>query len=351
MDVAEATRVLEEARAQGVARIQGAATLEELRAAEVAALGRRAPLSRVQRSLGALDEGARRRVGQLTNEVRDALREALARRELALRREADQAVAEEDRIDVSLPGRRPPLGGLHPITLAERRIVDVFTSLGYRVAEGPELETDWYNFEALNFPPDHPARDMQDTLYPDVPGRSDLVLRTHTSPVQIRALEGGAPPVYVVIPGRCFRRDTPDATHTPVFHQVEILAVDEGLSLADMKGTLEEWARAMFGPEQRVRLRPSFFPFVEPGAEVDVSCFVCGGVGCRVCGNGWIELMGAGMVHPVVLENVGIDPERYSGFAAGMGIERVAAVLHGIPDIRLLFEGDLRFLSQFARGA
>ncbi|MGH2722724.1 MAG: phenylalanine--tRNA ligase subunit alpha [Actinomycetota bacterium] len=351
MDAAEAIRTLEEAKAHGLAQIGGAATLEDLRAAEVSVLGRRAPLSRVQRSLGALDEEARRRVGRATNEVRQALRTALAEREAALRREADRAVAEADRIDVSLPGRRPPTGGLHPITLTERRIVDVFISLGYRVAEGPELETDWYNFEALNFPPDHPAREMQDTLYPDLPGHPDLVLRTHTSPVQIRAMEVQGPPIYMVIPGRCFRRDTPDATHTPVFHQVEILAVDESLSLADMKGTLEAWARAMFGPEQRVRLRPSFFPFVEPGAEVDVSCFVCGGPGCRVCGNGWIELMGAGVVHPIVLENVGIDPERYSGFAAGMGIERVAAVLYGIPDIRLLFEGDLRFLSQFARGA
>jgi phenylalanyl-tRNA synthetase alpha chain len=351
MEQAEAMRTLEEARARGLAEISAASTLEELRAVEVSVLGRKAPLSTVQRALGTLGEEARRRVGRATNEVRDALRAGLAEREAALRRDADRAVAETDRIDATLPGRRPPAGGLHPITTTERRIVDVFVSLGYRVAEGPELETDWYNFEALNFPPDHPAREMQDTLYPDLPGRTDLLLRTHTSPVQIRAMEAGPPPHYVAIPGRCFRHDTPDPTHTPVFHQVEILAVDEGLSMAHMKGTLEEWARAMFGPDQRVRLRPSFFPFVEPGAEVDVSCFVCGGAGCRVCGNGWIELMGAGMVHPVVLENVGLDPERYSGFAAGMGVERVAAALYGIPDIRMLFEGDLRFLSQFSRSA
>lgn len=351
MEAEEATRTLEAVRTEGLQRIAGATTLDELQDAEVAVLGRKAPLSRVQRSLGGLEEGDRRRVGQATNEVRQALRDAVAEREAGLRAEAERAVAEADRIDVSLPGRRPPPGGLHPITQTERRIVDVFVSMGYRVGEGPELETDWYNFQALNIPPDHPARTMQDTLYPDLPGGTDLVLRTQTSPVQIRTMESQGPPIYVVAPGRCFRHDVADATHTPVFHQVEILAVDRGLSMADMKGTLEEWARAMFGPAQRVRLRPSFFPFVEPGAEVDVSCFLCGGTGCRVCGNGWIELMGAGMVHPVVLENGGVDPERYSGFAAGMGVERVAAVLHGIPDIRLLYEGDLRFLAQFSQGA
>lgn len=350
MDAPEAVRLLEDARREGLARIEEAATLEDLRQVEIAVFGRRAPLSRVQRSLGEVAGEERPRLGRLTNEVRDGLRAALAEREAALRAEAEQAVAEADRIDVSLPGRRPPLGVLHPLTQTERRIVDVFVSLGYRVSDGPELETDWYNFEALNIPPDHPARTMQDTLYPDLPGHPDLVLRTQTSPVQIRTMEEQPPPIYAVIPGRCYRADVADPTHFPIFHQVEILAVDEGLSLADMKGTLEAWARAMFGPEQRIRLRPSYFPFVEPGAEVDVSCFICGGVGCRVCGTGWIELMGAGMVHPKLFENVGLDPQRYSGFAAGMGIERVAMVLHGIPDIRLLFEGDLRFLSQFAGG-
>ncbi|HEX2032148.1 MAG TPA: phenylalanine--tRNA ligase subunit alpha [Actinomycetota bacterium] len=350
MDAPEAVRLLEDARRDGLARIGEAATLDALREAEVAVFGRRAPLSRVQRSLGEVSGEDRPRIGRLTNEVREALRSALAERQAALRAEAEHAVAEADRIDVSLPGRRPPLGALHPLTRTERRIVDVFVSLGYRVSDGPELETDWYNFEALNIPPDHPARTMQDTLYPDLPAHPELVLRTQTSPVQIRTMESQPPPIYVVIPGRCYRADVADPTHFPIFHQVEILAVDEGLSLADMKGTLEAWARAMFGPEQRIRLRPSYFPFVEPGAEVDVSCFICGGSGCRVCGTGWIELMGAGMVHPRLFENVGLDPERYTGFAAGMGIERVAMVLHGIPDIRLLFEGDLRFLTQFAGG-
>ncbi len=350
MDAAETIRTLEEETARGLEAVAAAARLEDLRAAEVALLGRKAPLSKIQRSLGALSEEDRRTVGRAVNDAFGSLRAALAEREEALRSEGERAMAEGDRIDVTLPGRRGPLGGLHPITQTERAIVDVFVSLGYRVADGPELETDWYNFEALNIPPDHPARTMQDTLYVDLPDQPDLVLRTQTSNMQIRTMESQQPPVYVVCPGRCYRRDVADATHSPIFHQVEILAVDEGLSLADMKGTLEEFARAMFGPGQRVRLRPSYFPFVEPGAEVDVSCFVCGGEGCRVCGGGWIEILGAGMVHPKVLENVGIDSERYTGFAAGLGVERIAMLRHGIPDIRLFFEGDVRFLTQFAGG-
>lgn len=349
MDPTKAIRTLEEARMQGLAAIATAPTFEDLREAEVAALGRKSALARVQRSLGELPDEDRRRMGMAVNDTFEALRSAVAEREAALRAEREHAAAEADRIDVTLPGRRPPAGGLHPITQTERRIVDVFVSLGYRVSEGPEMETDWYNFQALNMPPDHPARTMQDTLYPDVAG--DLVLRTHTSPVQIRTMEAQQPPIYVVIPGRCYRHEVADATHSAVFHQVEILAVDEGLSLADMKGTLEEFARAMFGPEQRVRLRPGYFPFVEPGAEVDVSCFVCGGRGCRVCDAGWIEILGAGMVHPTLFENVGIDPERYTGFAAGLGIDRIAMLRHAVPDIRLFFDGDLRILSQFVLSA
>jgi phenylalanyl-tRNA synthetase alpha chain len=351
MDPADAQRIIQREQSKGLADIAGTGSLQDLREVEVRFLGRKAPLSDVQRAMAGFAPEERPAVGKAINGAFAALRAAIARREQALRAEAEGAVGQADAIDWTLPGRRPPDGGLHIVTQTERRIVDVFTSLGYRVAEGPEMETDWYNFEALNFPPDHPARLMQDTIYPQVPGRDDLVMRTHTSPVQIRTMETLEPPIYVVIPGRCYRRDTPDATHSPVFQQVEILAVDEGLSLADMKGTLEEFARALFGPEQRVRLRPSYFPFVEPGAEVDVSCFLCGGVGCRVCGNGWIEILGAGMVHPVLFENVGIDAERYTGFAAGLGVERVALLRHGIPDIRLFFEGDLRFLSQFVRSA
>ena len=351
MDAAEAMDRLREARAGGLAAIERAGTLDELRAAEVAALGRRAPVSEVQRSLGSVDPADRPEIGRAVNRLFEELREAVTARREALEAEADADVAVSDRIDVTLPGRRPPAGGLHPLTSTTRRVVDAFVGLGDRVSEGPELETEWYNFDALNFPPDHPARLTQDTLYPDVPGRDDLLLRTHTSPVQIRTMEAQAPPIYVVIPGRCYRRDTPDATHLPVFQQVEILAVDQGLTLADMKGTLEAFAKAVFGPDQRVRIYPDYFPFVEPGAGVDVSCFLCGGVGCRVCGSGWIEIMGAGMVHPVLFEHTGIDPERYSGFAAGMGIERIAMLRHGVPDIRMYYEGDVRFLSQLSRSA
>jgi phenylalanyl-tRNA synthetase alpha chain len=233
----------------------------------------------------------------------------------------------------------------------QRELEDIFVGMGYRVVQGPEVEDDWHNFEALNMVPGHPARSMQDTLYVELGDPESVMLRTHTSPVQIRTMEAQEPPIYVVIPGRCYRRDTPDAIHLPVFQQVEILAVDEGLTLADMKGTLEAFARAVFGPEQRVRIYPDYFPFVEPGAGVDVSCFLCGGVGCRVSGAGWIEIMGAGMVHPALFENTGVDPERYSGFAAGVGIERVAMLRQGVPDIRMYYEGDVRFLSQLARSA
>jgi phenylalanyl-tRNA synthetase alpha chain len=230
------------------------------------------------------------------------------------------------------------------------RIVDIFTRMGYRVVEGPEVETAWYNFDALNIPPDHPARTEKDTVYLNVPGHQDLLLRTETSAMQIRTMEHQQPPVYVIAPGRVFRQETPDATHTPVFHQVEGLAVDEGLTFAHMKGTLHTWAREMFGPDIRVRLHPDFFPFVEPGAQMAMTCFVCGGSGvdCRTChGEGWIELMGCGMVHPKVLENVGYDPERYTGYAWGMGVERIAMGLFGVPDIRTFYEGDVRFLEQF----
>jgi phenylalanyl-tRNA synthetase alpha chain len=351
MDVADALRKLDEATSRGLDAIFGASTLDELEVAERSVLGRKGPVSEVQRSLGGLADEDRRRLGLAVNEAFQRVRDAAAERRAALREEAERAVGERDRIDVTLPGRRPPPGGLHPLTQTERRILEAFVGLGYRLVEGPEMETDWYNFESLNIPEDHPARTEQDTLYPDVPGRTDLLLRTQTSNVQVRTMEAQEPPIYVVTLGRCYRRDVPDATHSPVFHQIEILAVDEGLSLADMKGTLEAFARAVFGPEQKVRLRPGYFPFVEPGAEVDVSCFLCGGRGCRVCDEGWIEILGAGMVHPKVLEAGGVDPERYTGFAAGLGIERITMLRNGVPDIRVFFDGDVRVLSQFAGSA
>ena len=333
-------------RALGLA--DAASTLEELQSVEVSVLGRRAPLAGIQRGMGALPEAVRRRVGRRTNEVFAAIREAVATRRQALEAARESALLERDRIDVTLPGRRLRPGSLHPLTVTENRIVDVFTRMGYRVVEGPEVETDWYNFQALNIPPDHPARTEKDTLYLDVPGHPDLLLRTETSAMQIRTMERQDPPVYVVAPGRVYRQDTPDPTHTPVFHQVEGLAVDEGITMAHLKGTLASFARSLFGAESRVRFVPDFFPFVEPGVEFAVSCFVCGGPGCRTCKwEGWIELAGAGMVHPNVLRNVGYDPERYTGFAFGMGIERVAMKVFGIPDIRLFYENDDRFLQQF----
>lgn len=351
MDPQEAVRILERERERGVASIAEADSLDALEAVKVAVLGRRAPWSEVQRSLGTLGHEDRKAVGRLANEVRAELEAALDVRRAALAGADETRLLQADGVDVTLPGRRPRGGSLHPLTIVEYEIIEIFTRMGYRIAEGPEVETDWNNFEALNIPPDHPARTMQDTLYVDVPGRPDLLLRTHTSPVQIRAMEAQQPPVYVVVPGRTYRHETPDATHSPVFHQVEGLAVDEGISFSDLKGTLEAFARAMFGAEQRVRMNPTYFPFVEPGAEVEVSCFKCGGAGCRLCGNGWIEILGAGMVHPKVLENCGYDSERYTGFAFGTGIDRVALLKYGISDIRLLYEGDVRFLEQFQGAA
>jgi phenylalanyl-tRNA synthetase alpha chain len=350
MDPDQALHTLESELRRGLDVIARAESLTDLEATETAVLGRKAPFSEVQRGLGSLDPEDRRRVGQRTNEVRQTLRAALDQRRTALESDRDAALLDRDRIDVTLPGRRPRPGSLHPLAITMDRIVDIFTRMGYRVVEGPEVETPWYNFDALNIPPDHPARTEKDTVYLDVPGAPGLLLRTETSAMQIRTMEQQQPPVYVIAPGRVFRQETPDATHTQVFHQVEGLAVDEGLTFAHMKGTLHAWAREMFGPDVRVRLHPDFFPFVEPGAQMAMTCFVCGGSGvdCRTChGEGWIELMGCGMVHPRVLENVGYDPERYTGYAWGMGVERIAMGLFGIPDIRMFFEGDVRFLRQF----
>ncbi len=337
MDPVVAERILEQEREHGLARIAEAASLEELEAVKVAILGRKAPLSDVQRSLG-----------RRTNEVYADLRSAVASRRTELEEGAGDQTLLADAVDVTLPGRRPRAGSLHPLTIVEDRIVEIFTRMGYRVAEGPEIEDEWHNFEALNIPPDHPARTMKDSLYVDIPG---MLLRTETSAVQIRTMESQDPPVYVIVPGRTYRREAADATHLSVFHQVEGLAVDEGISFADLRGTLEAFAREMFGEGVRVRMIPDYFPFVEPGCQVAVSCFLCDGAGCRVCGNGWLELLGAGMVHPKVLENCGYDPERYTGFAFGMGPERVAMVRFGVNDMRLFVEGDVRFLERFEGAA
>ena len=344
MDPNEAARTLEQELERGRERIAAAGTVEALDEAKIALLGRKAPISAVQSSIGSLPGDARRELGRRTNEAFAELRSALEARRSELEEGAEDELLRADAVDVTLPGRRPRPGSLHPLTLVQERMVEIFTRMGYRVAEGPEIEDEWHNFEALNIPPDHPARTMKDSLYVDVPG---LLLRTETSAVQIRTMESQDPPVYVVVPGRVYRREAVDATHLSVFHQLECLAVDEGLSLADLKGTLEAFAHEMFGPQIQARITPDYFPFVEPGAQMAVSCFVCNGVGCRVCGNGWLEQGGAGMVHPTVLENCGYDAERYTGFAFGLGIERVAMVRYGVNDMRLLVEGDVRFLEQF----
>jgi phenylalanyl-tRNA synthetase alpha chain len=348
MDPTEAARILEQELERGRALIEAARTVEELDEAKTAVLGRKAPIASVQSSLGSLPADARKDLGRRTNEAFADLRSALEARRDELEEGAEDELLRADAADVTLPGRRPRPSSLHPLSLVQDRMVEIFTRMGYRVAEGPEIEDEWHNFEALNIPPDHPARTMKDSLYVDVPG---LLLRTETSAVQIRTMESQEPPVYVVVPGRVYRREAVDATHLSVFHQLECLAVDEGLSLADLKGTLEAFTHEMFGPKIQARITPDYFPFVEPGAQMAVSCFVCGGVGCRVCGNGWLEQGGAGMVHPTVLENCGYDAERYTGFAFGLGIERVAMVRYGVDDMRLLVEGDVRFLERFEGAA
>jgi phenylalanyl-tRNA synthetase alpha chain len=347
MDAQQMLRSLEQERERGFRAFSEASTMSALEAALVSILGRKAPFSDVQRSVGSLAPDERRLVGKVVNETRAALQEAADARRAELEALAEGALLVADRIDLSLPGRRPRRGSLHPLSLAEDAIVDIFLRLGYRVVEGPEIEDEWHNFDALNIPPDHPARTMKDSIYVNIPGHPELLLRTETSSVQIRTMQSQPPPVYIIAPGRVYRRETPDATHLPVFHQVEGLVVDEGITFADLKGTLDAVARALFGGDRETKLGPAFFPFVEPGAELAVTCMRCDGVGCPVCGNGWIELLGCGMVHPQVLENCGYDPERYTGFAFGLGIDRVALLKYRIPDIRLLVEGDIRFLAQF----
>jgi phenylalanyl-tRNA synthetase alpha chain len=347
MDAAELLRALDDEHARGKAALTAATTVDELEAAQVTVLGRKSAFGQLQRALGTLPDGERRDVGARVNAIRADLVETLEARRSELGAAAEQAQLAAERTDITLPGRRPRPGSLHPITLVEREIVDVFTSLGFRVAGGPEIEDDWHNFQALNIPPDHPARTMKDSLYVAIPGHPELLLRTETSAAQIRTMQSQPPPVYIVSPGRVYRRETADATHLPVFTQVECLVVDEGITFAHLKGTLEVMAKALFGDRRRIRLGPAYFPFVEPGVEVGVSCFRCDGVGCSVCGNGWIELLGSGMVHPSVLENCGYDAERYTGFAFGLGVERVALLRYAIPDMRMLIEGDIRILEQF----
>ena len=288
--------------------------------------------------------------GTRANAAKREIEQAVARLGEALSRREAQSRAASSAVDVTLPAWRPRAGGLHPITIVRRRIEGIFLRMGYSIADGPELENDRHNFEALNFPPEHPARDTQDTLMVDRRAPSPLLLRTHTSPVQVREMQKRGAPLRILVPGRVYRKDEADATHSPVFHQAEALVVDRGISMADLKGTVAAFVEELFGRGTRTRFIPTFFPFVEPGVDVAMSCIFCKGSGCRKCKeSGWIEILGAGMVHPAVLKGVGIDPEEFTGFAFGLGLDRVALLLYQFPDLRLLFEGDERFLSQFAR--
>lgn len=338
----ELARIREEAEQA----IQAAGDLAVLKDIRVRYLGKKGLLTQVLRGMGSLPEGERPVVGKIANETRDAIETLIERRQKALEAELMSETLKREAIDVTLPGVPMRPGTKHVLQQVLEEIEEIFAGLGFEVEEGPEVETDWYNFVALNIPKDHPARDMQATFYVT----PDIVLRTHTSPVQIRGMLKRTPvlPVRMIVPGKVYRRDPADASHSPMFTQVEGLAVDRGVSLGDLKGTLNEFARRFYGPSARTRFRPSYFPFTEPSAEVDVSCTVCGGAGCRVCGNsGWLEILGAGMVHPRVLANGGYDPEQVTGFAFGMGVERIAMLKYGIDDIRLFYSGDLRFLRQF----
>jgi phenylalanyl-tRNA synthetase alpha chain len=339
--------------ADALAALAAATDLDALKRVRLDHAGDRSPIALANREIGALPPAARAEAGKRVGTARGRIAAALAARQVRLEAERDVRVLVEEAVDVTLPVDRVPAGARHPLETIAERIGDVFVAMGWEVAEGPEVEAEWFNFDALNFGPDHPARQMQDTFFVDPP-EAGLVLRTHTSPVQARALLERGVPVYVVCPGKTFRTDELDATHTPVFHQVEGIAVDEGLTMAHLKGTLDHFAAAMFGPGTTTRLRPSFFPFTEPSAEMDLQCFVCVGAtgvldpGCRPCkGTGWIEWGGCGMVNPNVLRACGVDPDRYQGFAFGMGLERTLMFRHGIEDMRDMVEGDVRFSLQY----
>jgi phenylalanyl-tRNA synthetase alpha chain len=337
---------LSQLREQFLAEAQTVASADELNALRDKYLGRKSGLIAAEKKrVGGLAPDARAAFGQQVNQLGNEVEAEINRLNERFAAETEARALEREKVDVTLPGTRPRRGHLHPITIVRQKIEDVFVAMGYTIADGPEIETSFYNFDALNIPAGHPARDSADTFYVT----PELALRSQTSTIQIHAMQQQRPPLRVIAPGRVFRRDTPDATHNPMFFQVEGLNVDRNITLADLKGTLQKFVEMMFGASLRTRFRPSYFPFTEPSAEVDFSCYVCNGTGCRVCkGSGWIELGGCGMVHPNVLETVGIDTEEFTGFAFGLGIDRMAALMFGIDDIRLLFENDVRFLEQFA---
>ncbi len=335
---------LEAIRAAAKAALENASVEQEIEELRVKYLGKKGELTAILKQMGSLSPEERPVMGQLVNDAKQELEELIAARKTELKALATEQKLKDERIDITLPAKTRKQGHLHPLSLVTNDMIDIFRSMGFDVVDGPEVETDHYNFECLNVPADHPARDMQDTFYL----AENLLLRTQTSAAQIRTMETRKPPIRVVCPGRVFRADEVDATHSPVFHQMEGLVVDKGITMCDLKGVLEQFAREIYGPETKVKFRPSFFPFTEPSVEVDVSCSECGGKGCRVCkGGGWIEILGAGMVHPRVLESCGIDPNVYSGFAFGIGLDRLTTTRHKISDIRSLFENDQRFLEQF----
>ena len=337
---AQLNKILEEAKAQ-LKEVSSLAQADEIR---VKVLGKKGKLTEILRGMGKLSPEERKTTGQIANKVRAEIEQLLESKFNELKKAAKEAQFKLEKIDVTEPGKDIILGVKHPLTITIEEISRVFMNMGFAITEGPEVETVFNNFDGLNAGPNHPARDMTDTFYIT----DDILLRTQTSTVQVRTLLKEKPPIKVIAPGRCFRCDTPDATHSPMFHQIEGLVVDEGITMADLKGTLDSFAKQLFGTSTKTKFRPHHFPFTEPSAEMDVSCFKCGGKGCKVCkGSGWIEILGCGMVHPNVLKVVNIDTEKYTGFAFGMGVERVAMLKYGVEDIRLFYENDMRFINQF----
>ena len=337
---AQLNKILEEAKAQ----LNEASTLAQTDDIRVKILGKKGKLTEILRGMGKLSPEERKTTGQMANKVRAEVEKMLEEKFEAVKAAAKEAQFKIEKIDVTEPGREVTLGVKHPLTITIEEVSKVFMNMGFSISEGPEVETVFNNFDALNAGPNHPSRDMTDTFYIT----KDTLLRTQTSPVQVRTLLKQEPPIKVISPGRCFRCDTPDATHSPMFHQIEGLVVDEGITMADLKGTLDSFAKQLFGTSTKTKFRPHHFPFTEPSAEMDVSCFKCGGKGCRVCkGSGWIEILGCGMVHPHVLKVGNLDTEKYIGFAFGMGVERVAMLKYGVDDIRLFYENDMRFINQF----
>ena len=335
---------LEQIRAEAAASIESAASLQELDAVRVKYLGKKGELTAVLKTMGKLSPEERPKVGQMANEVRELITADLEKRNELLKAAQQEMKLKAETIDVTLPGTKVEIGHKHPLSIVLDEVKEIFLGMGFEVVGGPEVEWDYYNFEALNIPKDHPARDTQDTFYIT----ENMLLRTQTSGVQIRTMENKKPPIRMIAPGRVFRSDAVDATHSPLFHQIEGMAIDEGITMGDLKGTLETFAKKLYGEQTKIRLRPHHLPFTEPSCEIDVSCFKCGGCGCSMCkGEGWIEILGGGMVHPKVLRTGGIDPEKYSGFAFGVGLERIAMFRFGLDDMRLLYENDVRFLDQF----